>query len=636
MGIDSKMSALLGYLVPDAGMDSRFDHDRVLEAMSGELIFDPAAGRAQLGSGGFRALQLFHTVAGIECGPVTDEDSGLLLFLDGEIFGLPDLGRRPHGIEAGGPGPYPEGAAYCLDLYRRYGTDFFERLNGSFILLVYDLRKDEVTIASDRFASRPLYYTSAGGRLAFSTQPGPLLAFPGMTKNLNLVSVFQYFNFQRVFGNETFLEEMSALAPATVLRFGAGRVTLEPYWKLEYRPDYSRSKKQYSKALAGAFHDCIRDRMSGRGRVGVLLSGGMDSRMIMAAARGAGHIETITVADFYNLEARVAEEVARKAGSNHHFLQRSPDYYLSRVDEAVRIGGGMYRFDHAHFPGFMEDLRGICDVLVHGFFLDAVFRASLLPRRKMSFGGREFTLRAGLLPLPAGLSPEIFLEHMKYCLWRTDPKQLFKPPLREEFEESLKASIWMAMEGMPPDGLVHNRFEWFVVNHFYRYPSALLALSMRPFMDERPPFPDNRLLDLFSSMPPEYRADPMVWADAVKELDKEIAGIPLANTGLSPFAPFPARAARAVWLSRGKGAGGSLLSQDSWPNIQEMTRQNWKMRELILDTIGDPDCLDPSIFDTERIQEIAGLHFGGQGEYSRQLLLLVTFGRWHKLSLGGD
>ena len=191
---------------------------------------------------------------------------------------------------------------------------------------------------------------------------------------------------------------------------------------------------------------------------------------------------------------------------------------------------------------------------------------------------------------------------------------------------------------LPGDVSVYNRYDWLVVHHRLRYPSALFALSIRPYMIERSVISDNRLLDIYLSTPPEYRADPLLWAEAISHLDKEIARIADANSGLPALPPYSwmmvEKAHRLLKKSMKKVFAKEQelwYTQGSWPDFSALLRHNEKLKELILATITDADCLDPSLFDTGRITELARLHLDGREDHAYELLLLVTFGRWHKL-----
>jgi hypothetical protein len=72
------------------------------------------------------------------------------------------------------------------------------------------------------------------------------------------------------------------------------------------------------------------------------------------------------------------------------------------------------------------------------------------------------------------------------------------------------------------------------------------------------------------------------------------------------------------------------FTQGSWPNFVELIRHNEKLKRLTIDTLGDSVCLDPSIFNIQRIEDMFKGYLDGKDKYMIFFHLLLTFGRWHK------
>jgi len=631
------LSALIGYFISDEVKESSLTGDHIITRMSHEIVFESSAASTRWRHGGFSLLRLYHETDDNRQQPAQSADGSLVLFLDGEIFHQDDGKRRADGLELARSDPYTHQVDHCLDVYREHGINGLELLNGSFVIVIYDRRSQELVMVSDRFGSRPLYYHTGNKGIVFGTQLGPVLSFPGLRKELDLQSIFEFFTFQKVLEEKTFLEDVNLMPPATVARFRGGKLELKAYWKMEYRPDYSRSRKEYSRLLAGAVYDAVNARLGGNHRMGLLLSGGLDSRIILAASHDPDVFETMTIADRPNREVRIARKIAAAAGSGHHFIPRPADHYADLVDDAVRIGGGMFRFDHAHYIGLFDHMRELCDILFHGFDLEVLFRANNMPRKSYDLLGIRINARA-LEDLSEDSLVESILNRVKYSMWKSNPKQLFHRRYSRIFESSVRDATAGVLRDIPGDASIYNRYDWLVVHHRLRYPSALFTLSMRPYMIERSVISDNQLLDVYLGTPPEYRADPMLWAEAISCLDKEVARIADANTGLPALPPYSWMVVEKAHRMLKKGFNKAFAreqelwyTQGSWPDFSAMIRHNERLKDLILATLADADCLDPAIFDTGRIRELAKLHLDGKEDHTHELLLLVTFGRWHKL-----
>ncbi len=629
------MSQLVGYAFSGpaeaAGYDRSNDLDRVINRMVDELVFSPDSSQRLWKDEAAAFFMVDHCEDGSELQPVSSPDGSKLLFLDGEVFGYQPASVSPARGGTGVSRSRPADAAHCLDLFLTHGPQGFEKLNGSFVILVYDRGSGELLIANDRFGSRPLFYYGDRDKLVFGTQCGPLLEFKEIGREIDTQAMFEFFTFQRVFEDRTLFRSVKLLDPATVLRFGGGTVSTSKYWSMEYRPDSSLSRREFAEELAATFSQAVRARVAGGEKAGLFLSGGLDSRAVLGALKGVVDVECITVADLINREVQIANRIAHAAGSRHHYIERSEGHYVDIVDEAVRVGGGLFVYAHAHFIGLFDRVRPICDVVFHGFDPETLFRGTNLPWKKFSAGGRTMDLRS-LKPLHHDDLVDSLLENVKSSTWGLDPGRLFAGSYRKELPSSIREMVSRHVRGTERIESAYNRYDLFVVHPRMRHRAALFVISMRPYVRERTVSCDNNLLDLYLRMPPELRADPGLWTDALRILDADVAGVPDANTGLSPYAPYPVIFARRVLDGLGNVIQRhSLHTRGSWPNYKAHIRHNRRFRALVQDTLRDPECLDPSVFDRAETERIMEEHMGGSDRNWELILLLVTFGRWHKL-----
>lgn len=380
-------------------------------------------------------------------------------FLEGEIF---DYGRdcAVPAREAGSAAP----AMACFHAYREKGLGVLRALNGSFNLAFRDPDANEFIVVNDRFASRPLFYWFGDEHLVCASQLRSVLQFPGLKRELDLQAVVEFFTFQRVLEDRTFDSHVRTLPPASVLCFRDGRLSLQSYWRMRYEPR-AEPEEYYAEALAETLRRAVRRRTSGRRRVGILLSGGLDSRAVLAAADGGAIRAAFTLGDRRSREVRTARQVAAANGCEHTFIRMRPDHYLRLVDEAVDIGDGMYRFDHAHFLGCSDVIRDNCDVLLHGHGLDYTFRGLYLPYRRLRVAGRRLEL-----PLLRGLSlhglEEEILRDFPYSAGSHALERVFQPSLRDRAAELITRSI----DGVLQDGTAYGENPYNAWDHFLLHP----------------------------------------------------------------------------------------------------------------------------------------------------------------------
>jgi asparagine synthase (glutamine-hydrolysing) len=566
-----------------------------------------------------------------EAQPIFNEDGSLCIVMDGEVFDYERERRRLEGL--GHRFRFRDNdAEYCLHLYEEYGDDALVRLNGSFVLMLYDAVERELVLANDRFASYPLYYFHDGRQTLFGTQVRPLVRFQGLPRRLDLQTVYEFFTLGRVLPGHTYYKDVSALPPASVVRFRAGRIERSRYWTPKYGGD-ARSETDYVDALAEALKAAVERKTRGSLRLGLLLSGGMDSRTVVACADRP--LVAFTMADFENREVRIARRVAQARGWEHVFLRRDPDHYPDLVSEAVAIGDGMRRFDHAHVLGLIPAIRGRCDVLLESLNFDSSLKGSHLLYQRRSCLGKTFhtpaLARVGSLEIPQ--------------LWRRtraykgdiERLGLFHPRYARDLSKTLVSSLnEMTSQVRAEDA--HNLIEYPMAGSLSSKGSSVMSLSIRAHMGHRLVIADNDLWSVGLSIPPRLRARGRVLRKALQRLSPDLAAIPNANTGF--------RADLPVWLEWALVSSRIALqevgvlprprvphptfTQQSWPQMGALIRHNEKLRTMLDVTLHDPRCIDPRLFRVDVVDSVFKQHLVGKAEHANLLFALLTFGQWHR------
>ena len=584
--------------------------------------------------------RVHHGTTNPETQPLFSEDGSLCIMMAGEIFDYEEERLR---LLGGGHEltTKDNDAEFCLHLYEELGEEAFGRLNGSFLIVLCDTRSRRFVAANDRFSSYPLFYHyhPSGAGLVFGTELHPLLEFEGVPRRLNLRTVFEFFNFQRTLGTGTYYEDIHILPPAAVLSLHEGKLSISSYWEMNYREE-KRPVRYFVHELAERLKRSVERRSRDGLRHGILLSGGLDSRAVLAASERG--MAAFTIAGFRDREFEVAEKLARAKGCEHIMLKPASDHFVDILDDAVEISNGMYSFHHAWSAGFIDRIKERCDVLFHGNPSELFFRGASLPR------GKELRLfgRTMVAPILHRLSDEDLVDavirNLKRSTYGLNPKQLFAEPCAGQFEELLHDSVVRLLdEAAGHVENVYDRFIWFDTRYTSRYSSYLFQLSIRAFMDERAALLfDNDLLDLHLRLPFKLRSDNRLWNQAIAELDPGIAAIPDANTGRSPFFPKELDWSLKQFGYAGRLVTGKLLRRTpaaavahgpgAWTNYAEMSRTEGKFRRILEETVEDPECLAPDIFDVKRIEEILEEHASGRRMHTTLLFLLLTFGRWFK------
>ncbi len=186
-----------------------------------------------------------------------------------------------------------------LNAYAEWGVKSFEKLNGIFAFAIWDNYMKELLLVRDRYGTKPLYYADILGQLVFASEYKAILAHPDYQKKLNLYALKEYFTFQNIFSNVTFLEGIKILEAGSYLKVGyddKNIPTAEVYWDYNFCESKENiSKQEYEEELNRLFVQAVKRQLVCDVPVGSYLSGGIDSGSITAiASRYMQDLKTFT------------------------------------------------------------------------------------------------------------------------------------------------------------------------------------------------------------------------------------------------------------------------------------------------------------------------------------------------------
>jgi asparagine synthase (glutamine-hydrolysing) len=264
------------------------------------------------------------------------------------------------------PAATPRLAATLLERYRR-DPQSLARVEGSFALAMWDAPRATLVLAHDRFGLRNVYYTRAGGVVCFAPLVGALLAFGVCRPEIDLAGVADFLAFEHLLGDETLVRGIHALPPATIARFDARGVRLERYWTPRYQGNGHGPADAYVEEFGRRLGAAASRSVSASPRAGIPVSGGLDSRTILAVARDALHPSTHCFT--YGVpgcdDLRLATALVRRVGATHHTFELRPGFIRERAQELVQLTDGMHLGLNVHATVLQQCVQW-CDVIVLG------------------------------------------------------------------------------------------------------------------------------------------------------------------------------------------------------------------------------------------------------------------------------
>ncbi len=239
-------------------------------------------------------------------------------------------------------------------LYERYGADFPAQLRGMFGAAVWDRDERRLVLARDRLGIKPLYFSRVGDILVFASELKSLLASGLIRPELDYEAIEVFLNFGFFVGAQTPLRGVSKLAPGHSLVVDPRGLKTERFWAYpEPAPVHDMSAEDAAEGLMEVLEESVRMRLMSDVPLGAMLSGGLDSSLIVAlmARNMTDPVKTFSIGlteDSVGNELDDARFVASEFGAEHHELE------LSLTSDAIALEDLVWHLDEP-----MSDLSAL-------------------------------------------------------------------------------------------------------------------------------------------------------------------------------------------------------------------------------------------------------------------------------------
>ncbi|WP_319462114.1 N-acetylglutaminylglutamine amidotransferase [Micromonospora sp. RTP1Z1] len=277
--------------------------------------------------------------------PLVDAASGLTGVFNGCIYNYRELRAE---LQAKGHRFFSAGdSEVVVKAYAEWGLDFVDHLIGMFAVAISERDSGRLVLARDRLGIKPLYLAETPGVVRFASTLPALLAGGGIDTSIDPVALAHYLSFHSIVPPpRTILRGVTKLPPATVRVYEPDGSTREQvYWDPAFtlaaeRADWS--ERDWQDALLESLTTAVRRRMVADVPVGVLLSGGLDSSLVVALLAGEGQsgLSTFSIG-FDAVGGREGDEfvysdlVAKTFGTDHHQIKVPTGDLLPPLEAAV-------------------------------------------------------------------------------------------------------------------------------------------------------------------------------------------------------------------------------------------------------------------------------------------------------------
>ncbi|KRV77232.1 N-acetylglutaminylglutamine amidotransferase [Pseudomonas citronellolis] len=316
--------------------------------------------------------------------PMIDTTLGLSLVFNGAIYNYPELRKE---LEALGYRFFSGGdTEVLLKGYHAWGKDLLPRLNGMFAFAIWERDARRLFIARDRLGIKPLYLARDGQRLRFASSLPALLQGGGVDTSLDAEALNLYLNFHAVVpAPRTILNGVRKLPPATWMSIDAdGRSEQHCWWHLDYgcREDERELRlEDWEDRVLDSLREAVAIRQRAAREVGVLLSGGVDSSLLVGLLHEAGVDDLLTFSIGFEDaggergdEFRYSDLIARRYGTRHHQLRIGENEVIEQLPAAFRaMSEPMVSHDCIAFYLLAREVSKHCKVVQSGQGADELF-----------------------------------------------------------------------------------------------------------------------------------------------------------------------------------------------------------------------------------------------------------------------
>lgn len=369
----------------------RFD-DRPARVPAVERMTDSMAPRGPDASGivargrvavGHRRLKIIDLSQSAEQ-PMVDSTLGLTVVYNGAIYNYRELREA---LSARGYRFFSQGdTEVVLKAYHAWGEGFVERLQGMFAFAILERDSGRVFLGRDRLGIKPLYFAEVPGGLLFGSTLPALLEDPQVDRDIDPVALHHYLTFHAVVpAPHTILKGVRKLPPASTMRIEPdGRRSQARYWEPVFEPleeERGLSFEAWQERVLGALRKAVERRLVADVPVGVLLSGGLDSSLIVGLLAEAGQeglytfsIGFETVGSEEGDEFRYSDVIAERFRTAHHKLFVDSRKALPNLPKCIRaMSEPMVSHDAIGFYLLSQEVAKHVKVVQSGQGADEIF-----------------------------------------------------------------------------------------------------------------------------------------------------------------------------------------------------------------------------------------------------------------------
>jgi len=551
--------------------------------------------------------------------PIFSKDNRYAIIMIGEIFSYEEI--ETHQIK--------DDTKFLLNLFIKKGFSCLPKINGQFSACIYDFIEKKLILISDRFGTRPVYYTFYNNKFFFAPEVKSLI-LDNFDKKINYDAISDLFHFGHLFGYKTMFENVYQLPEASYLVFQNGEIDIKRYWNYPYYEKAYTKTKFTKKEIENYFEEMQeimlnamkRQVVKNNDKILFSLSGGLDSRFVISLANkfNVNPLTAFTMGENNSEDVIYAKIVANKLNVEHSIFPIKPENIWQDAKTFSNISDGMSMI-YGPIQGFEPSkyFFGKQEITLSSQMCDAVF-GSTLYRKKM-----KVLVNKNKMDNEANdIISNIFnLQSV------TNLESIFKPEFFEKVKNNYKK--------IPYQYIGHDKhpiFYYFnlLMNEHGRRGTLGGNILNNLFYETRMPSYDNDLIEFAYMLPVELRKNQYIYRKTFNRMFPELASIPREGTNLplntSDFRLNLKILERKI-IGRLKPTPVNKIIQkfNCWNKPSYVSYKKWFKNELkqnIESIVLDKKTLSRGIFDKTGIKNLLSEHYTAEKDNSRLIWQIIN------------
>jgi asparagine synthetase B (glutamine-hydrolysing) len=405
------------------------------------------------------------------------------------------------------------------------GNYFYERLRGHFGVGHIDFRAGVLTAASNRFGTVPMFWCEGDGLFLLAPDILACLLTPGLDRAFDPVALAEGFLFDNILLDRTPFASIRHLPAGSVLTRRRGKKpSVKKYWQAKLWSDARAAPGDLVEQGGLLCTEAVRAASGDAESSAILLSGGLDSRIILGAARGTKDVDLWTYGAPGCWDLSAGRKLAEIAGGGQHAVTLRAHHYVEMSERMVMLSGGMSHAGHMHMGAVGRRFSAPERVVLTGLLGGPIFGCFSSPEKNTGTSADD--------EIDRYMATEV-------CLTRPELRLLCEDDVWCEIRKDLRALMDECLEQNRPADLPE------YVGLTQRQ-SGLLIFSeqlLGLYHDVRLPYAHYGLAEFCLSLPPEWRFQRKLEQLLIEKSFPDLAGVPVPEMGAPPYSS----ASRGLW-----------------------------------------------------------------------------------------